>query len=299
MIMKKEIFRGVATALITPFTADGTAVDYPKLESLINWQIESGINGLVICGTTGEASTLPDDEHKEVLKFSLDVAKGRVAMIAGTGSNQTDYAIELSKYACEIGYDAVLVVTPYYNKTTQNGLVKLFSTIADACTKPVILYNVPGRTGMTISTDAYTELAKHPNIYATKEASGDLSAILKASAHTADDFTIYSGNDDQILPILSVGGKGVISVLSNILPAETVAITDAWFAGNIEEATRLQIKYTPLINALFSEVNPIPVKAAAGIAGICENSVRLPLVTMSEGAEAVLLQEMRNVGMDV
>ncbi len=297
--MNKEIFRGVATALITPFTADGSEVDYPKLEKLINWQIESGVNGLVICGTTGEASTLEDADHKAVLKFSLEVAAGRVPMIAGTGSNQTDYAIELSQYASEIGYDALLVVSPYYNKTTQPGLVKLFTTIADSCSKPVILYNVPGRTGMNIDAETYAELAKHPNIIGTKEASGNMSHIVRSAAYTPEDFAIYSGNDDEIVPILSVGGRGVISVLANILPAETVAITDAWFAGDVEEARRLQLKYLPLCNALFSEVNPIPVKAAAGLTGICHNSVRLPLVEMSKAAETVLIDRMREVGMDV
>jgi 4-hydroxy-tetrahydrodipicolinate synthase len=214
--MNKPIFMGAATALITPMNETG--VDYAAFEKLINWQIEEGIDALVICGTTGESSTLSDAEHRQVLKFALDVAKGRVPMIAGTGSNDTSYAIELTRYACEIGYDAMLVVTPYYNKTTQKGLVAMFNAIADASTKPIILYNVPSRTGVNIEPATYVELAKHPNIRAIKEASGNISKIVQTAALVGDKLDIYSGNDDQIVPILACGGKGVISALSNPAP---------------------------------------------------------------------------------
>ena len=291
--MNKPIFMGAATALITPMNETG--VDYAAFEKLINWQIEEGIDALVICGTTGESSTLSDAEHRQVLKFALDVAKGRVPMIAGTGSNDTSYAIELTRYACQIGYDAMLVVTPYYNKTTQKGLVAMFNAIADASTKPIILYNVPSRTGVNIEPATYVELAKHPNIQAIKEASGNISKIVQTAALVGDKLDIYSGNDDQIVPILACGGKGVISVLSNPAPKETSLMCKKFFDGDIAGAMEMQIKYLPLTNALFSEVNPIPVKAAMAAMGFCENRVRLPLVPMESAHEAVLLDCMRTV----
>ena len=296
--MKKEsIFRGAATALITPMTETG--VDYPAFEKLINWQIDSGIDALVICGTTGESSTLSDEEHRQVLKFALDVAAGRVPMIAGTGSNDTAYAIELTRYACEIGYDGLLVVTPYYNKTTQNGLVAMFTAIADASTKPIILYNVPSRTGVSIEPATYARLADHPQICAIKEANGNISKIVETAALVGDKLDIYSGNDDQIVPILACGGKGVISVLSNVVPAETSLMCKKFFAGDVKGAMDMQKKYLPLTNALFCEVNPIPVKAAAAAMGYGENYVRLPLVTMEETARQHLLECMREVGVKV
>ena len=291
--MNKPIFMGAATALITPMNETG--VDYAAFEKLINWQIEEGIDALVICGTTGESSTLSDAEHRQVLKFALDVAKGRVPMIAGTGSNDTSYAIELTRYACEIGYDAMLVVTPYYNKTTQKGLVAMFNAIADASTKPIILYNVPSRTGVNIEPATYVELAKHPNIWAIKEASGNISKIVQTAALVGDKLDIYSGNDDQIVPILACGGKGVISVLSNPAPKATSLMCKKFFDGDIAGAMEMQIKYLPLTNALFSEVNPIPVKAAMAAMGFCENRVRLPLVPMESAHEAALLNCMRAV----
>ena len=291
--MNKPIFMGAATALITPMNETG--VDYAAFEKLINWQIEEGIDALVICGTTGESSTLSDAEHRQVLKFALDVAKGRVPMIAGTGSNDTSYAIELTRYACQIGYDAMLVVTPYYNKTTQKGLVAMFNAIADASTKPIILYNVPSRTGVNIEPSTYVELAKHPNIRAIKEASGNISKIVQTAALVGDKLDIYSGNDDQIVPILACGGKGVISVLSNPAPKETSLMCKKFFDGDIAGAMEMQIKYLPLTNALFSEVNPIPVKAAMAAMGFCENRVRLPLVPMESAHEAALLDCMRAV----
>ena len=293
----KPIFTGAATALVTPLTGNG--VDYPAFEKLINWQIDSGIDALVICGTTGEASTLTDEEHREVLKFAAQVVKGRVPIIAGTGSNDTAYAIDMTKYACSLGYDAMLVVTPYYNKTTQRGLIAMFRAIADASTKPLILYNVPSRTGVNIEPATYAALADHPMIAAIKEAGGNISKIVETAALVGDKLDIYSGNDDQIVPILACGGKGVISVLSNVVPKETSDICKTFFDGNVKEAMDMQKKYLPLTNALFCEVNPIPVKAAMAALGFCENYVRLPLVPMEEGHEAMLLQKMQDLGLKV
>ena len=293
----KPIFTGAATALVTPLTENG--VDYAAFEKLINWQIDSGIDALVICGTTGEASTLTDEEHREVLKFAAQVVNGRVPIIAGTGSNDTAYAIDMTKFACDLGYDAMLVVTPYYNKTTQKGLIAMFTAIADASTKPLILYNVPSRTGVTIEPATYAALAEHPNIAAIKEAGGNISKIVETAALVGDKLDIYSGNDDQIVPILACGGKGVISVLSNVVPKETSDICKTFFAGNVKGAMDLQVKYLGLTNALFCEVNPIPVKAAMAALGFCENYLRLPLVPMEEAHEAMLLQKMRDLGLNV
>ena len=293
----KSIFCGAATALITPMNEKG--VDYPALKKLINWQIESGIDALVICGTTGEGSTLSDAEHREVLRFSLEVAAGRVPMIAGTGSNDTSYAISLTKEACELGYDAMLVVTPYYNKTTQRGLVASFTAIAEASTKPIILYNVPSRTGVNIEPATYAKLADVPNIAAIKEANGNISKIVETAALVGDKLDIYSGNDDEIVPIMACGGKGVISVLSNVLPGETSQLCRKCAEGDYVTAMALQAKYLNLIHALFSEVNPIPAKAAMAAMGFCENYVRLPLVPMEESNRQKLLQYMRELGVNV
>ena len=293
----KPIFTGAATALVTPLTENG--VDYAAFEKLINWQIEEGIDALVICGTTGEASTLTDEEHREVLKFAAEVVAGRVPIIAGTGSNDTAYAIDMTRYACELGYDAMLVVTPYYNKTTQKGLIAMFKAIADASTKPLILYNVPSRTGVTIEPATYAALADHPNIAAIKEAGGNISKIVETVALVGDKLDIYSGNDDQIVPILACGGKGVISVLSNVVPKETSQMCKTFFAGDVKAAMDMQVKYLPLTNALFCEVNPIPVKAAMAALGFCENYLRLPLVPMEDAHEAMLLQKMRDLGLKV
>jgi 4-hydroxy-tetrahydrodipicolinate synthase len=283
--------------LITPLNANG--VDYPALKKLIEWQIQEGVQALVICGTTGEGSTLNDAEHREVLKFAMDVAAGRVTMIAGTGSNDTAYAIELTKYACEIGYDAMLVVTPYYNKTTQKGLVTMFTAIADASTKPLILYSVPSRTGVNIEPATYAKLAEHPNVWAIKEAGGNISKVVETAALVGDKLDIYSGNDDQIVPIMACGGKGVISVLSNVVPKETTQLCRKFFDGDVAGAMELQKKYLPLTNALFCEVNPIPVKAAMAAMGFCENYLRMPLVPMEEEHRAMLLKCMRDVGLNV
>ena len=294
---KHSIFEGVATALVTPMNEQG--VDYPAFERLINWQIEQGVNALVICGTTGEGSTLTDEEHRQVLQFALDVAKGRVPMIAGTGSNDTAYAIALTKCACEMGYDAMLVVTPYYNKTTQKGLIAMFTAIADASTKPLILYNVPSRTGVAIEPATYAALADHPMIWAIKEANGNISKIVETAALVGDKLDIYSGNDDQIVPILACGGKGVISVLSHVAPKQTVELCQKFFAGDVAGAMELQKKLLPVTNALFCEVNPIPVKAAVAAMGFGENYLRMPLVPMEEDHRQHLLQCMRDLGVEV
>jgi len=294
---QNPIFRGIATALVTPTTPMG--VDYDRMGKLIDWQIEKGINALVICGTTGESSTLTDAEHREVMRYSIDRVNGRVPVICGTGSNETDYAVELTKAACADGADGVLVVTPYYNKTTQNGLVKMYNTIADASTKPVILYNVPSRTGIGIEPATYVKLAEHPNICAIKEANGDISKIVETFALVGDKLDIYSGNDDQIVPILAMGGMGCISVLSNVIPTETVAITDKFFAGDVAGAAKLQCDYMPLVRSLFCESNPIPVKAAMAAMGFCENYLRLPLVPMEEDHYEVMIQRMRALGINV
>lgn len=295
--MKKTVFQGVATALITPLDENG--VNYEKLGELIEWQIKEGVDAIVACGTTGESSTLTDEEHKAVIKYSVEKVAGRIPVIAGTGSNDTAYAIEMTKYACSVGADAVLVVTPYYNKATQNGLIKMFSDIADASTKPVILYNVPSRTGVNIAPSTCAALSKHPNICAIKEASGDISQVAEIAALVGDDMDIYSGNDDQIVPILSLGGKGVISVLSNVAPKETADMCRKFFDGDTKGSLSLQLNYLPLVKALFSEVNPIPVKAAMAAMGFCENYVRLPLTPMEDAHKKVLVDEMKKQGIEI
>jgi len=294
---KQTIFKGAATALVTPLNENG--VDFENLGRLIDWQIDEGIDALVICGTTGEASTLNDAEHKEVIKYAAERINGRVPMIAGTGGNDTAYAVELTKYACEVGADACLVVTPYYNKATQNGLVKMFTTIADASTKPLILYNIPSRTGVNIAPETFVKLADHPNIAAVKEASGNISQCVKIMQLVGDKIDMYSGNDDQIVPLLSLGGSGVISVLSNVFPKETSELCRKFFEGDVQGSAAMQFKYLPLINALFSEVNPIPVKAAVAKMGFGENYVRLPLTQMEEAHEEILYNEMRKLGLDI
>ncbi len=292
---KNPVFVGAATALITPLNAAG--VDYDAFGRLIDWQIEKGIDALVIAGTTGEGSTLSDEEHREVLRFSAQRIAGRVPMIAGTGSNDTAYAVSLTKYACEAGADAVLVVTPYYNKATQKGLVRQFVEIADASTKPLILYNVPSRTGVTIEPATYAALADHPMIAGIKEAGGNISKIVETAALVGDRLDLYSGNDDQVVPIMAMGGKGVISVLSNLMPAETSDMCRRFLNGDTEGAAKLQCEYLPLINALFCEVNPIPVKAAMAAMGFCENYVRLPLTPMEPEHEEKLLALMKLQGL--
>lgn len=293
--MKKTVFKGVATALITPFR-DGE-IDYDAFGRLIDWQIESGINGLVVCGTTGEASTLTDDEHRDAIAYAVKRSAGRVPVIAGTGSNDTAYALDLTRCACEAGADAVLVVTPYYNKATQPGLIKMFTEIADKSDAPVILYNVPSRTGVNIAPTTYRELADHPNIVAIKEANGDISKIVETMSYVHGKLDLYSGNDDQIVPLMALGGVGVISVLSNVMPAETVEMTKRFFAGDVAGAAQLQYKYHALIDALFCEVNPIPVKAAMSMLGWCEDSLRLPLTPMTDASREKLKKAMLDLGL--
>lgn len=292
--MKNTIFKGVGTAIITPFT-DGK-VDFEQFGKLIDWQIAEGINALIVAGTTGEASTLNDAEHKEVVRFAVEYVAGRVPVIAGTGSNDTAYAVSLTKYACDMGVDAVLLITPYYNKTTQKGLIESFRLIADASTVPCIIYNVPSRTGCNVLPETMAVLADHPNIVAIKEASGNISQIAKLASLCGDKIDIYSGNDDQIVPIMSLGGIGVISVLSNVAPKETVEICDRFFAGDVQGAAKMQLEYLELVDALFCEVNPIPVKAAMAALGFCENTLRLPLTTMDAAHEEHLLSLMRRHG---
>ena len=289
--MKNTIFEGAGTAIVTPLTEKG--VDYESFGRLIDWQIEQGADSIVVAGTTGEGSTLTDEEHREVVSYCVKRVANRVPVIAGTGSNDTAYAIDLTKFACDAGADAMLLVTPYYNKATQNGLIRSFAAIADASTKPCFLYNVPSRTGCNLLPKTVAALADHPRITAVKEASGNISQIVETAALCGDKIDIYSGNDDQIVPILSVGGKGVISVLSNIMPKETSLMCKRFFEGDVQGAAKMQLDYLPLINALFCEVNPIPVKAACAAMGFGENYLRLPLTPMEPEHEAVLLQLMR------
>jgi len=290
---KNPIFRGVATALITPYNEKG--IDFDSFGKLIDWQIEQGINALVIAGTTGEGSTLTDEEHRAAVKFSVERSAGRVPIVAGTGSNDTSYAISLTKFACEVGADAMLVVTPYYNKATQKGLVAMYNAIADASTKPIILYNVPSRTGVNIEPATYVKLAEHPNIAAIKEANSNIAKIVETAALVGDKLDIYSGNDDQIVPIMSMGGLGVISVLSNVVPMQTAEICKRYFKGDVAGAAKLQCELLPLINALFCEVNPIPVKAAMAAMGWCQNYMRLPLTPMESEHFDAMLEIMRGM----
>lgn len=288
---KKTVFTGVATALITPFR--NGEVDYETLGSLIEYQISNGIDAIVAAGTTGEASTLTDEEHIEVIRYTVEKVNGRIPVIAGTGSNDTAYGIELSRQACEAGADALLVVTPYYNKATPKGLIKSFTATADAVNKPIILYNVPSRTGCNITLPVYKELAKHENIVAAKEASGNLSAVAQLAAECGDYLDIYSGNDDQITPVLSLGGKGVISVFSNIMPAKAHEMCRAWFDGDTARSTQIQLEYLKLMNSLFMEVNPVPVKTACAMLGMCSDEMRLPLCEMEEQNRARLESILR------
>ena len=289
--MKNTIFEGAATAIITPLTESG--VDYESFARLIEWQIAEGIDAIVACGTTGEGSTLTDAEHKAAISFCVEQVAGRVPVIAGTGSNDIAYALDLTKYACEAGADAMLVVSPYYNKATQGGLIASFEKLANASTKPLILYNVPSRTGCNILPATVATLAQHENIAAIKEATGNISQVAEVAQLCGDKIDIYSGNDDQIVPVLSLGGKGVISVLSNLLPKETSLMCKKYFEGDVKSSLAMQLQYLPLINALFSEVNPIPVKAAMAAMGYGENYLRLPLTPMESAHEKVLFELMK------
>jgi 4-hydroxy-tetrahydrodipicolinate synthase len=272
---KPTVFTGAATAIITPLTPDG--IDFDRYGAMIDWQIEAGIDAIVAVGTTGEGSTLSDEEHRAAIKYCVERVNHRVPVIAGTGSNDTAYSVDLSRYAASVGADAMLLVTPYYNKATQKGMIACSVAVADAIDKPCILYNVPGRTGCNMLPKTVAEMAEHPNIVAIKEASGNMSQIAEIASLVEGKMDIYSGNDDQIVPVLSLGGKGVISVLSNILPAETSLMCKKFFNGDVAGARRMQLDYLELINTLFCEVNPIPVKAASGLMGLCSGELRLPL----------------------
>lgn len=279
--MKKVIFKGAGVALITPMNEDGS-VNYEELERLINFQIDNGTDAIITCGTTGESATLTEEEHSKVIEFTVNKVAGRIPVIAGTGSNNTEIALKHSLEAEKLGVDGLLIVTPYYNKTSQQGLIEHYTYIADRVHTPIILYNVPSRTGVNIKPETYQILAKHENIVAAKEASGDISAVAKIISLCGDDLAVYSGNDDQIIPMLSLGGLGVISVFSNICPKECHTMIKEFFAGNTEAAAKMQIKYLELMNAMFCDVNPVPVKEALNMMGFNCGECRMPLYRLSD-----------------
>ncbi|MDE5582355.1 MAG: 4-hydroxy-tetrahydrodipicolinate synthase [Ruminococcus sp.] len=285
--MKNTIFTGAGIAIITPFNKDGS-VNFERLGEMIDYQIANGTDAIIICGTTGESSTMTDEEHLECIRYAVEKTAKRVPVIAGTGSNDTNYAIKLSKEAEEVGADALLLVTPYYNKTTQKGLVMHFTAIADAVNIPIVLYNIPGRTGMGFDVTTVKTLAQHKNIVAVKEASGNISYCAKLLAECGDVIDVYSGNDDMIVPLMSLGAKGVISVASHVIPKQVHDMVQYCVENNFAEATKLQLEYLDLINALFIEVNPIPVKEAVNMTGVEVGSCRMPLCDMSEEHKAVL-----------
>ncbi len=292
---KPTIFTGAAVAVITPFR--NGQIDYPAFDRILEDQIARGTDAIVVAGTTGEAATLTHEEHCDLVAHAVETVAGRVPVIAGTGSNDTAYGIELSRAACDAGADALLLVTPYYNKATPKGLIKNFMETADATNKPIILYNVPSRTGVNIPLSVYKELAKHERIVAVKEASGNISAVAALAAECGRDLDIYSGNDDQIVPILSLGGKGVISVLSNVMPKETHDIVADYLGGNAPRATEMQLKLLDLIDALFCEVNPVPAKTAMAMLGFCTEEFRLPLCEMEDATRARLTAAMKKHGL--
>ena len=294
--MKNTVFTGAGVAIITPMNADGS-INWDEFGRIIDFQIENGTDAIIVCGTTGESATMTDDEHVEAIRYCVDRVNKRVPVIAGTGSNDTKYAVALSKHAEELGADALLVVTPYYNKTSQRGLVAHFTAIADSVNIPIILYNVPSRTGTNIALDTYITLSKHKNIVATKEASGNLSTIAQIIEACGDNLDVYSGNDDQIVPIMALGGKGVISVLSNVLPKETHEMTKLCLDNKVLDAAKMQIKYLDLANNLFIDVNPIPVKEAMNLMGFNAGECRLPLLKMEQSKIDKLAASMKNVGL--
>ena len=293
----KKLFEGSGVAIVTPFK-DGK-INYDAMGNLIEWHIENKTDAIIVCGTTGESATMSDEERKTTIKFVVDKVNKRIPVIAGSGSNNTAYSVELSKYCQEVGADGLLVVTPYYNKSTQDGLIKHFTTIAESVDLPIILYNVPGRTGVNIKPTTVEKLSKVKNIVAIKEASGDISQVAEISRLCGDDFVIYSGNDDQIVPILSLGGSGVISVLANVLPKETHDIVEKYLSGDVEEARKLQLSLNELVSSLFIEVNPIPVKAAMNLMGLEAGELRLPLVEISETNLKVLANNMKKCGIEI
>ena len=295
--MKNTIFKGMASAIVTPMTEN--AIDYEALGRFVEFQIENGINAIVVMGTTGENATIEHDEQTKVIQFVVDKVAKRVPVIAGTGTNNTEHVITNTRNACAVGADAVLVVTPYYNKATQNGLYQHFTAVADASTVPVILYNVPGRTGCNLQPKTVARLADHPNIVAIKEAAGNMAQAVELFALCGDKIDIYSGEDALTVPMMAMGGSGAISVLSNVVPKGAVEMSDAALRGDFETAAKLQCKFLPLINALFSEVNPIPAKAAVSAMGFGADILRLPLTPMEDATRAKLYEEMRKLGIEV
>ena len=295
--MKNTIFKGMATAIVTPMTAAG--IDYETLGRFLEFQIENGINAIVVMGTTGENATIEPEDQKEVIRFTVEKVNHRVPVIAGTGTNNTEHVLNNTRNACEVGADAVLVVTPYYNKATQKGLIAHFTAVADASTVPVILYNVPGRTGCNLLPKTVAQLAEHPNIVAIKEATGNMAQMVEIMHLCGDKIDVYSGEDALTVPMMAMGAAGTISVLSNVVPKEAVAMTDACLAGNYAAAAKLQCDLLPLINCLFSEVNPIPAKAAVAAMGFGEEYLRMPLSKMEPENRGKLLEEMRKLGISV
>lgn len=296
--MKNTIFTGMATAIVTPMHTDGS-IDYEALGRFVEFQIDSGINGLVVMGTTGENATIEPEDQKKVIAYTVEKVAGRVPVIAGTGTNNTEHVLRNTRNACQVGADAVLVVTPYYNKATQNGLVTHFTAVADESTLPVILYNVPGRTGCNLLPKTVAKLSEHPNIAAIKEATGSLAQMIEIMHLCGDKIDVYSGEDGLTVPMMAMGAKGTISVLSNVAPRQSVAMTDACLRGDYAAAAKMQCDLLPLINALFSEVNPIPAKAATAAMGFGADALRLPLTSMEEQNRAVLFAEMRKLGIAV
>lgn len=296
--MKNTIFTGMATAIVTPMHTDGS-IDYEALGRFVEFQIDSGINGLVVMGTTGENATIEPEDQKKVIAYTVEKVAGRVPVIAGTGTNNTEHVLHNTRNACQVGADAILVVTPYYNKATQNGLVAHFTAVADESTLPVILYNVPGRTGCNLLPKTVAKLSEHPNIAAIKEATGSLAQMIEIMHLCGDKIDVYSGEDGLTVPMMAMGAKGTISVLSNVAPRQSVAMTDACLRGDYAAAAKMQCDLLPLINALFSEVNPIPAKAATAAMGFGADALRMPLTSMEEQNRAVLFAEMRKLGIAV
>ncbi len=291
------MFKGSGVAIVTPFKDD--KINFKKLEELLEWHVSEGTDAIIICGTTGESATMSDDEKKEAIRFTVEKINKRIPVIAGTGSNNTKHSIELSQYAEKVGADGLLVVTPYYNKTTQKGLIEHYTAIADKVNTPIIIYNVPGRTGLNILPKTIMELAKHQNIKGVKEASGNIAQVAEIARLVPDDFYIYSGNDDMIVPLLSLGGHGVISVVANILPKDTHNIVEYFLDGDLKSSRELQLKMKPLIDALFIEVNPIPVKEAMNLLGMEVGPCKLPLTSMTDENKQKLIHEMSLYGMNV
>lgn len=296
--MKNTIFTGMATAIVTPMHTDGS-IDYEALSRFVEFQISSGINGLVVMGTTGENATIEPEDQKKVIAYTVEKVAGRVPVIAGTGTNNTEHVLHNTRNACQVGADAILVVTPYYNKATQNGLITHFTAVADESTLPVILYNVPGRTGCNLLPKTVAKLSEHPNIAAIKEAAGSLAQMIEIMHLCGDKIDVYSGEDGLTVPMMAMGAKGTISVLSNVAPRQSVAMTDACLRGDYAAAAKMQCDLLPLINALFSEVNPIPAKAATAAMGFGADALRLPLTSMEAQNRAVLFAEMRKLGIAV